>query len=167
MQAQTSQPVDFDHGQISEWNAHFATIDAAERVALALEDLPGAHVLSSSFGAQAAVSLHLLTTARPEIPVILLDTGYLFDETYQFVDELTNRLDLNLHVYRSKVSPLQQELTHGQRWLQGAEGIDSYNYENKVEPMQRALQELQVGTRFTGIRRAQAETREHTPFVQI
>ena len=37
--------------------------------------LPGTRVLTSSFGAQAAVSLHLLTQVQADIPVILIDTG--------------------------------------------------------------------------------------------
>lgn len=50
---------------------------------MGLENLPGDYVLSSSFGIQAAVSLHLVNQIRPDIPVILTDTGYLFPETYQ------------------------------------------------------------------------------------
>ncbi len=157
---------DFDHSRLEDWNHHFAGLDAPSRVALALQDLPGAHVLSSSFGAQAAVSLHLLTQVQPDIPVILLDTGYLFPETYAFVEELTERLQLNLHTYRARMSPAQQEHLYGQRWLQGTEGLDSYNFDNKVEPMQRALDELAVGTWFSGLRRSQAASRESTPFVQ-
>lgn len=42
---------------------------------------------------------------RPDIPVILTDTGYLFPETYQFIDELTDTLKLNLQVYRAKRVP--------------------------------------------------------------
>lgn len=41
---------------------------------------------------------------HPDIPVILTDTGYLFPETYQFIDELTDKLKLNLQVYRAKES---------------------------------------------------------------
>lgn len=41
---------------------------------------------------------------RPDIPVILTDTGYLFPETYQFIDELTDKLKLNLKVYRAQES---------------------------------------------------------------
>ena len=37
--------------------------------------------------------------------MILLDTGYLFAETYAFVEKLTERLGLNLKVYRSTLSP--------------------------------------------------------------
>ena len=153
--------------QIDTWNRTLAPMDAQERVELALESFPGVHVLSSSFGAQAAVSLHLLTEAQPDIPVILLDTGYLFPETYQFVDELSTRLSLNLKVYKALTSTEEQERLHGQRWLQGIEGIDAYNHENKVEPMQRALADLNAGTWFTGIRRGQSASRQNTPFVQV
>ena len=62
---------------------------AEERVALALKNFPGQHMVSSSFGAQSAVMLHLVTRQQPDIPVVLIDTGYLFPETYQFVDVLT------------------------------------------------------------------------------
>lgn len=152
---------------LQRWNAALADLDAGARVRFALEHLPGNHALTSSFGAQAAVSLHLLTRERPDIPVILLDTGYLFPETYRFVEALTTRLDLNLKVYRSPRSPAWQEAVDGQRWNQGVAGIDAYNRENKVEPLQRALRELGIGTWFTGLRRSQASTRSGTPFVQI
>ncbi len=151
---------------LAAWNERFARLSAEERVACAAQTLPGTHMLSSSFGAQSAVSLHMLTMAVPDIPVVFIDTGYLFPETYAFVDELADRLDLNLHVYRSDKSPAWQEAMHGQRWLQGEAGLDAYNHENKVEPMQRALEELNVGTWFTGIRRDQASSRAETPFVQ-
>ena len=82
------------------------------------------------------------------------------------MDELTERLDLNLSIYRSRFSPAWQEARYGKRWLQGEDGIDHYNHENKVEPMQRALRELNVGTWFTGVRRSQAASRSDTPFVQ-
>ena len=90
---------------LDEMNVRLAGMKAEERVSWALERLPGAHALSSSFGAQAAVSLHLVSSAAPEIPVILVDTGYLFPETYRFVDELVLRLGLNLKVYQPPVSP--------------------------------------------------------------
>ena len=155
-----------DAVHLANWNKRFAGLDAAGRVACAFDHLPGTHVLTSSFGAQAAVSLHLLTSVKPDIPVILLDTGYLFDETYQFIRDLTQRLSLNLHIYRSQRSPAWQEALEGQRWTQGLSGIEAYNTENKVEPMRRAMQELEVGTWFSGLRRSQAASRENTPFVQ-
>lgn len=138
---------------------------AEERVAWALKTLPGNHVLSSSFGAQSAVMLHLLTQQKPDIPVVVIDTGYLFPETYRFIDEMTERLDLNLRVYRADTSPAWQEARYGRRWEQGVEGLAAYNRENKVLPMERALEELGVGTWFAGLRRTQSSSRSRTPFV--
>lgn len=77
---------------LAETNAQLEKLDAEGRVAWALDNLPGEYVLSSSFGIQAAVSLHLVNQIRPDIPVILTDTGYLFPETYRFIDELTDKL---------------------------------------------------------------------------
>jgi phosphoadenosine phosphosulfate reductase len=140
-------------------NAEFARLDAGQRVTWALEHLPGRHALSSSFGAQAAVSLHLVSRAAPSIPVILIDTGYLFPETYRFVDELVLRLGLNLKVYQPSVSPAWLEARHGRLWEQGIEGIERYNDLRKSEPMQRALSELGVGSWFAGLRRRQSRSR--------
>lgn len=141
-------------------NAELEQATAQERVQWGLEQFGQRIVLSSSFGAQAAVSLHMVTSARPDIPVILVDTGYLFPETYRFVDELTERLGLNLHVYCNELSPAWQEARYGKLWEQGVEGIDQYNRMNKVEPMQRALRELRAEAWFAGLRRQQASSRE-------
>jgi phosphoadenosine phosphosulfate reductase len=150
---------------IEHCNELFATLPAEKRIEWALQNLPDQHALSSSFGAQAAVSLHMVTSQLPDIPVIFVDTGYLFPETYRFVDELTERLNLNLQVYSSATSPAWQEARYGQRWEQGVEGIAAYNRDNKVEPMERALRDLNVGTWFAGLRRNQSQSRAEMPFL--
>lgn len=152
---------------LGEIQSHLFGQSAAQRVEWALENLPANHVLSSSFGAQSAVMLHLLTRARPDIPVVLIDTGYLFRETYKFVDELTQRLDLNLKIYRSDLSPAWQEARFGKLWEQGVEGIRRYNDINKVQPMQQAMKELDVATWFSGLRRTQSESRADREFLEI
>lgn len=129
--------------------------------------MPKAYVLSSSFGIQAAVCLHLITQQYPDIPVILTDTGYLFPETYQFIDTLTQQLQLNLKVYRAELSSSWQEARYGKLWLEGIDGIERYNQINKVEPMERALKTLQAQTWFAGLRRQQAKSREHLPVLSI
>ena len=144
---------------LAEWNAKLEPLSAAARIEWVLANLPGAHVLSSSFGAQSAVALHLLTQVAPDIPVILVDTGYLFPDTYRFIDEMKERLRLNLWIYRSELSPAWQEARFGKLWQQGREGIEQYNQLNKVRPMERALAELEAGTWFAGLRRVQTETR--------
>ena len=143
-----------------------ASMSAGERAAWAIERLPGEHILSSSFGAQSAVMLHMMSSLKPDIPVVVIDTGYLFPETYRFIDSLTERLGLNLRVYQSAISGAWQEARHGRRWETGAAGIQDYNRENKVEPMERALEDLDVGTWFAGLRRSQSSGRAKTPFIE-
>ncbi|MCC4834303.1 phosphoadenylyl-sulfate reductase [Shewanella sp. 10N.7] len=148
-------------------NQFLSGLTAQERVTWGLAYLPGEHALSSSFGIQAAVMLHLVSQAQADIPVILTDTGYLFPETYQFIDQLTERLNLNLKVYKAEQSSAWQEALFGKLWEKDLEGLEQYNRINKVEPMQRALNELNVGTWFAGLRRSQASTREALPILAI
>ena len=151
-------PPDFD---VTALNHDLEQRSAEQRVAWALESFPGRVVLTSSFGAQSAVCLHLVTVQQPDIPVVLIDTGYLFPETYQFIDKLGERLALNLHIYRAQHSPAWQEARYGKLWEQGLEGIERYNHINKVEPMQRALKELGATAWLSGLRRQQAKSRQH------
>lgn len=148
-------------------NAFLTKLSAQERLAWAMAFLPGSHALSSSFGIQGAVMLHMASQIQSDIPVILTDTGYLFPETYQFIDELTERLSLNLKVYRAAQSSAWQEAKYGKLWEAGLEGLEQYNRINKVEPMQRALAELNVGTWIAGLRRSQSSTREALPILAI
>lgn len=151
---------------LAELNRWLATLAAPRRIEWALASLPGAHALSSSFGAQAAVSLHLATRARPDIPVILIDTGYLFPETYRFADRLHKQLGLNLKIYRAELGAAWMEARFGKLWEQGVAGIARYNELRKVAPMQRALAELGVGTWLAGIRRSQSESRTRADFLE-
>jgi phosphoadenosine phosphosulfate reductase len=142
--------------RVNDW---LASVDAATRTRWALENLPGPHALSSSFGAQAAVSLHLVTRHAPRIPVILVDTGYLFPETYEFIEQLRKQLSLNIQTFASPQSVEQFEAQHGRLWEKGREGLDQYLELRKVEPMRRSLVTLGIKTWFAGLRRSQAESR--------
>lgn len=155
----------FDHmlPELREFNLQLESSSAEDRVAWALEHFMPQVALSSSFGAQAAVCLHLATQLWPEIPVILVDTGYLFKETYQHIDALADRLSLNLKVYRSPLSAAWQEARHGRLWEEGLEGLEQYNRMNKVEPMNRALEELGVHAWLAGLRRQQSSGRNKLP----
>ena len=142
-------------------------MSAMERVHWAFEHLEETFMLSSSFGIQAAVMLHMVTQVRPDIPVVVVDTGYMFPETYQFIDALTEQLKLNLKVYRAEMTAAWQEARFGKLWEKGEEGLDRYNRINKVEPMARAMRDLGVRTWFSGLRREQAESRSRLPVLAV
>lgn len=152
---------------LAELNRWLGTLNAHERVAWALATHAGGHALSSSFGAQAAVSLHLVTRQQPDVPVILVDTGYLFPETHRFIDELTERLALNLKVFRPRPQDAWDAARVATLAEQGVDGIGRYNQVHKVEPMQRALRELGVRSWMAGLRRSQSSSRSDVGFVEL
>lgn len=139
---------------------------AEERIGWAVESYGEGLVMSTSFGIQSAVLLHMATRTAPGLPVVFVDTGYLFEETYRFAAELEERLSLNLKVVTPKWTAARQEAVYGKRWEQGLEGLEAYNRDNKVEPMNRALQELGAVAWLSGLRRVQSKSRSKLPVVQ-
>jgi len=160
-------PASLPEPWLNQWNELLEQQSPMERVAWAMENLPGNFVLSSSFGIQSAVMLHMMTQIEPNIPVVVTDTGHLFPETYRFIDELTEKLKLNLHVYSAKKSASWQIAQYGEQWCQGEEALKRYNILNKVEPLERGLSELNAGTWFSGIRRQQSAHRAGLSVVSI
>ncbi|MCU0793546.1 MAG: phosphoadenylyl-sulfate reductase [Opitutaceae bacterium] len=144
-----------------------STASAEERIQWAVEEFGDSLILSTSFGIQASVMLHLASKIAPRIPVVFIDTGYHFPETYRFAEDLTKRLSLNLKVYNPRLTAARQEALHGKRWEQGLDGLKAYNFDNKVEPMDRAVRELGARAWLAGLRRTQASTREALEVVQV
>lgn len=140
---------------------------AEERVRWAVQAFGDKLMMTTSFGVQSAVMLHLVTHIAPAIPVAFLDTGYLFPETYRFAEELSARLRLNLKVYQPLMTAARQEALYGRQWENGVESLKRYNLINKVEPMDRAVRELGATAWLAGLRRSQASTRERLPVVQL
>jgi len=145
----------------------FKNLTAEERVDFILNNFEKEIVLTSSFGAQSAVLLHMLLNQNPNLKVVFLDTQYLFPETYQFVEDLKTKLNINLYTYKSLLSKQEQEKKYGKLWLQGKEGLDKYNYLNKIEPMERAIKELNIKTWVSGIRKNQSKNRESKNFTEL
>jgi phosphoadenosine phosphosulfate reductase len=117
-------------------------------------------IMSSSFGAESAMMLHLVSRLAPDIPVVFLDTGYLFPETYTFAEELAQRFKLNLKVYSPRMSAARQEALYGRMWEGSEQDLARYQQINKVEPMDRALAELGARAWIAGLRRQQTDFRK-------
>ena len=148
---------ELDLATVNEQLRHAEALDV---VRWAAETFGDGLVMTSSFGVQSAVMLHLATRAAPGIPVILIDTGYLFPETYAFVEQLRQRLGLNLKVYTPRLTAAMQEALYGKLWEQGEEGLTKYHQINKIEPMQRALRELGATAWLAGLRADQTDYRQ-------
>ena len=142
-------------------NQRMGDVDAQALIEWAAQTLGSGLVMTTSFGIHSAVMLHLATRVVPDIPVIWIDTGYLPAETYKFAEELTQKLDLNLKVYQSPVSPARMEALHGRLWENNnVEDFNRYDEIRKVEPMQRALKELGATGWLAGLRKDQTDHRK-------
>ena len=155
---------DFDPASLS---AEIAPMRAGERIKLLHKRLGDHLVATTSFGLQSAVMLHLIHENAPEIPVVFIDTGHLFPETYQYAEQLCAMLPkLDLRVYQPTISAARMKALWGNLWENGKEGAERYGVLTKVEPMNRALRELGADVWLSGLRRSQSETRSDRPFVE-
>jgi phosphoadenosine phosphosulfate reductase len=139
---------------------------AEERISWAVETYGDGLVMTTSFGIHSAVMLHLTTRLVPKIPVIFIDTGYLFPDTYLFARDLAERLDLNLKRFIPTMTAAEQEALFGRLWEKGPEGLKRYNHVNKVEPMDRAVRETGATAWLAGLRREQSDSRNDLPVIQ-
>lgn len=144
----------------------FAALDTGERFDFIRRQFAGKVVATTSFGAQSVVLLHLLHQHAPEIPIICVDTGYFFPETYIYADELQQQLGINVRFFSSAVSPARMEATMGRLWQDGPEGISRYGLLRKVEPLDRALKEFGAEAWISGLRRSQSQDRGKRPFIE-
>ncbi len=135
-------------------------------IAWAAEHFGEGLALSTSFGIQSAVMLHLATRVVPDLPVIWVDTGYLPAETYRFAEELRERLALNLRVVQSPISPARMEALYGRLWEHDdVEAVQLYDRIRKAEPMQRELDTLGATAWLSGLRADQTDYRRTLPVV--
>ncbi|WP_268793973.1 phosphoadenylyl-sulfate reductase [Rubritalea squalenifaciens] len=139
---------------------------AGERLAWLYEQYGDRVVASSSFGLQAAVMLHLISEHAPKIPVVFVDTGYLFKETYEYIEQLKNKLNVDLRTYVPELTAARQEALYGKLWEGGADEQQKYAVINKIEPMNRALREIGGDIWLSGVRRAQSSTRKDRSFAE-
>lgn len=159
-----TEPLNLD---LPTLNANLQQAEALEIIEWAAQIFGLGLVMSTSFGIQAAVMLHLATRVLPNIPVIWVDTGYLPPATYRFAEQLIQDLNLNIQVYQSPMSPARMEAIHGRLWQQSeVESLNRYDQLRKVEPMQRALLDLGATAWLAGLRAEQTQHRQTLSIVE-
>ena len=140
-------------------NAVLDTYDPMRVVDWATQEFGDGLVMSSSFGAESACLLHMATRAKPDIKVVMVDTGYLFPETFAFLEQLRHRFDLNIWTYRTRQDPFQYLREAGEPDPTCRQDVERCCEVNKNEPFERAMRELKPRAWLRGIRRNQASTR--------
>lgn len=144
-------------------SGEFESCSASEIIAWAAEEFGDDLAVSSSFGADSAVMLHLATRIKPDVKIITLDTGFLFPETIRWRDALARQLNLNMFIYRPAMTAEDFVAEHGRMWRSNPDACCAFN---KREPFARAKKELGIRCWLTGIRREQSATRRSAAIVQ-
>lgn len=109
-------------------------------------------IVTTNFRPFEAVILHLVTQVKPDVPVVWMDNGYNTEATYRFVDEVTQRLKLNLHVYLPRRSRAHREAVDGATPALDDPRHQAFTEEVKLEPFTRALREMAPKVWFTALR---------------
>ena len=140
--------------ELEGWDAERILKDAAE----AFPDM----VVTSSFGADSIVLLHLVHLTVPTVPVLFLDTDFHFSETLAYRREVAKRFSLNIVDVRPDALVRQEFRMFGDAIPFG--DPDTCCHLRKTLPLRNALNDVSAWA--TGIRRSTTANRQHTPVVQ-
>jgi phosphoadenosine phosphosulfate reductase len=147
---------------LSAENERLERATPEERLAFAVERWGERLLFTSSFGAGSGVLLHLWSRVAAHLPVVVIDTGFLFDETLAYRDRLARDLGLRIEIARPEV-PRDDFL-----WEYGADIMardpDFCCARNKVAPLRPYIARSLAWV--SGVRRDQGRTREHVPILQ-
>ena len=146
----------FTQADVIRLNNLFRGQDAAEVVTSVIgAGLLGETAIVSSFGAESAVLLHLVSRAAPDMPVLFLDTGKHFPETLAYRDELAAKLNLNIVNLTPDAAELEAKDATELRWSYDPDGCCEIR---KVKPLEKAL--IDFDTSITGRKGFQSSTRQ-------
>ncbi len=116
-------------------------------------------IVTTSFGTYSAAILHACTQLYKAIPVVWCDTGYNTVATYQHVQELSERLQLNLDIFVPKLTTAFLDSSIGRPELNNPNHA-LFSEKVKLEPFQRAFQKYKPDVWFSNIRKGQTKHRD-------
>ncbi len=146
---------------LSELNSALETAYPFDILRWATETYVDKLAVVTSFQPTGIVALHMLSEIAPNTPVLTLDTGLLFPETYTLIDELEKRLHLNLIQVRPEQTVQQQAETHGaELWERDPDLCCNLR---KIVPLKAALGGYSAW--ITGLRRDQSARRQATSII--
>ncbi|MCA0976900.1 phosphoadenylyl-sulfate reductase [Qipengyuania flava] len=144
-------------------NRMFRGSETEEWLSAVLRDgLAGDIAIVSSFGAESAALLHLVSQIDRSVPVLFLETGKHFPETLAYRDQLAERLGLNLVNLYPELEDLKQRDETGLRWSYDPDGCCDLR---KVRPLAKALASYDAS--LTGRKAFQSSTRANLPRFEI
>ena len=149
-------------------NAQLKGLSAEDIVRWAL-GLGKSTFTSTSFSPNSAVMLYLISRIDPSVPIVWVDTGYNVPDAYQTAEKIIQKLHLNIRVYNPLMSSERRNALMGgiPHPADNPELHAEFTRQVKLEPFQRALDELKPEVWLTGIRRDETEFRKTLDIVSV
>lgn len=157
---------DMKQEEIKALNKQFSRADTKEVINYFLAEFKGRIALSSSLGAEDQVLTDMVMRIDPEVKVFTLDTGRMFSENYDLIDQTNKAYDFKMEVFFPDYKKVEK--------MVGERGINLFytSIENrklcchirKIEPLKRALSGLDIW--ICGLRSDQSVTRINTKLLE-
>jgi phosphoadenosine phosphosulfate reductase len=111
--------------------------------------------MASGFGAEGMALIDIAASLNPSLRVFTIDTGFLFPETYQLMDEVEKRYGIQVQRVQPRLTPAEQAVSHGEAlWSTNPDQCCGLR---KVEPLKEKLSRLRAW--ITAIRHDQTTVR--------
>ena len=146
---------------LEKHNQQLKDLDPVEIVRWAT-DLGKPVIATTSFAPNAAAMLHVITQADDTIPVVWVDSGYNVPDTYRVAEVIMDKLKPNMQIYipqwtAERRSAIMGGIPHPD---DDPEVHEEFTRQVKLEPFQKALDDLQPEVWVSGIRREETEFRK-------
>lgn len=153
--------------QIKSYNEQLKASSPEEILRLFLEKHEGGVAFATSLGAEDQVITSMLAGMDAKLRIFTLDTGRLFQETYDLLDITEKKYRLNIEIYFPEAQKVEK-MVHEKGINLFYESVENRKlccHLRKVEPLKRALSGMQVW--ISGLRREQSMTRKEMETVEF
>jgi len=152
--------------QLEQLQDIFEKLSVEEALRQTTQLFPGAVKFSSSLGQEDQVLTDIIARHKIPVNIFTIDTGRLFNETYETLEKTRARYKIDIDVYFPQADAVQKMVNaHGVNlFYDSVDNRQSCCTIRKVEPLNRALKDAAVW--ITGLRASQTEHRKHVPVVE-
>jgi phosphoadenosine phosphosulfate reductase len=149
---------------LEKLNESFEGRKPEEIIAWAVKEFSPRVAMTSSFGPESGVLLHMVSRIDPTVPVLFLETGYHFPETLEYRDRLAALFGLKQVVDLKGDPEKRRRLVEENAGVPYEKNPDMCCQINKVEPLDQAIKGYEAW--MSGIRRHQTDFRKSIRIVE-
>lgn len=149
-----------------ELNNDFIHLSAEEVLYHFIKEHKDKIAFSTSLGSEDQVLTHMIAGIDNKTRIFTLDTGRLFQETYDLIEKTNNRYKINIEVFYPDTANVEKMVREKgiNLFYQSIENRKLCCHIRKIEPLTRALKDTRVW--ITGLRSDQSVTRKNNRMVE-